>query len=67
MGALTDIDDEFLDYGDDYDDEEYGAQGHGARGQYYYQAAGAHGIDASGGSNEYEEEDDGSDESGILR
>ena len=26
-------DEEFLDYGDDYDDEEYGSQ---SQGQYYY-------------------------------
>jgi hypothetical protein len=67
-------DEEFLDYGDDYDDEEYGSQSQGA-GQYYYDGRdaadarmlGMHGIEASGGSGEYEDEEDISDESGILR
>jgi len=65
-------DEEFLDYGDDYDDEEYGSQ---SQGQYYYDGRdpaaarmmGMQGIEASGGSGEYEDEEDVSDESGMLR
>jgi hypothetical protein len=54
---------DFMDE-DDYDDE-YGTSG---EQQYYYDAHGANAamIEGSGGSEEYDEEDI-SDESGMLR
>jgi|DEB0MinimDraft_12_1074336.scaffolds.fasta_scaffold12450_1 hypothetical protein len=59
------MDEEFVDYGDEYDDEEYGSQ----EAKYFYEqqrAANAAMIEGSGGSQEYDEEDI-SDESGLLR
>jgi hypothetical protein len=54
-----------LDYGDDdYGEEDYGSQ---SQGQFYYgNNADAAMIEGSGGSEEYDEEDM-SDESGMLR
>ena len=56
------MEEDFIDYGDDYDDEEYGSQSQ----QYLYDDAAANAgmIEGSGGS--YDEEDM-SDESGMLR
>ena len=54
------MDDEFIDYADEYDDEDYGSQNY----NYYESAANAGMIEASGGS--YDDED-GSNESGMVR
>jgi hypothetical protein len=54
------MEDEFVDYADEYDDEEYGSQNY----DYYNAAANAGMIEGSGGS--YDEEDV-SDESGMVR
>ena len=63
-GARPEAEDEFVDYGDEYDDEEYGSE----EAKYYYdqQRANAAMIEGSGASQEYDEEDI-SDESGMLR
>ena len=57
------MNDDFMDYGDEYDDE-YGSQ----EQKYFYDAHGTNAamIEGSGGSEEYDDEDI-SDESGMLR
>ena len=52
-------DDELFDYGDDYDEEDYGSQSQ--QNQYYVDEAGM--VDGSG---TYDDEDI-SDESGLIR
>ena len=71
--AMHDPDDDFIDYGDDYDDEDYGSQSQGQYGFYdpdgntdSANAAMLAGIEGSGGSDEYDGEDM-SEESSILR
>lgn len=61
-----DMDEEFLDYGDDYDDEDedYGSQSN--QRYLYEQAVNAGLLEGSGGSGEYDDEDI-SDESEILK
>ena len=55
------MDDEFLQYGDEYDDEDYGSQSQGQG--FYYEDPNAGMIDGSGRS--YDDEDI-TDESGKL-
>ena len=59
---MDDGQDEDLDYGDDYDDE-YGSQSY----QYAMQAQHPDMIEGSGGSQEYYDEEDISDQSGLIR
>lgn len=64
------MDEEFIDYGDDYDDEDYGSESQNQYGYYDPNSDSANaamlaGIDGSGGSDEYGEDD--SEESAILR